>query len=141
MQRPARALKLKKSISYVMRLFALLMLAVSVFPESASCAARADVSSMPAHSCCVAAASASSLTSSCDTSIVSNGCYCKAAPIDRASSPGLIAPSTTPFFAVAALPDTPLPTRYYAQSVLSRDSNVTNAPPPKIYIFYRALLI
>jgi hypothetical protein len=25
--------------------------------------------------------------------------------------------------------------------VLSRDSNVTNAPPPKIYIFYRALLI
>lgn len=140
MQRPARALKLKNSISYLMRLFALLMLVVSVFPESASCAVRADISLMPAHSCCVAAASASSSTS-CDTSIVSNGCCCKAAPIDRASSPGLIAPSTTPFFAVAALPETPLPTRYYAQSVLSRDSSVTNAPPPKIYIFYRALLI
>ncbi|HEY9733047.1 MAG TPA: hypothetical protein V6C89_14105 [Drouetiella sp.] len=135
MQRAARALTLNQGIGFLMRLFALLMLVVSVFPESASCAVRADASLMPAHSCCATS------TPSCDTLVISDGCCCKAAPVDRASTPGLIAPSTTPFFAVAALPETPLPTRFYAQSVLSRDSAVSHAPPPKIYIFYRALLI
>lgn len=135
MQRAARLRTIKKSINYVVRLVAMLVLVMAAFPNSASCAARADVSTIAAHSCCAPSAPL------CDTAVISNGCCCKAAPVDRAATPGLIASSTTPFFAVAALPQTPLPSRYYAQSVVSRDSVIANASPPKIYIFYRTLLI
>lgn len=135
MQRPARVSKISKNINFVMRLIALLLLMISAFPNSASCAVRADANVAPVHSCCAPSAP------TCEKSVISNGCCCKAAPLDRAATPGLIAPSTTPFNAVATLPPTPLPTRYLAQSVVARDSDVSKAPPPKIYIFYRALLI
>lgn len=135
MRRPVRALNISKNINFVARLIALLVLMISAFPNSASCAVRADMNVAPAHKCCAPSAP------SCEKSVISNGCCCKAAPLDRAATPGLIAPSTTPFNAVATLPQTPLPTRYLAQSVVARDSDVSKPPAPKIYIFYRALLI
>ena len=135
MQRAARLTNIKKSIHYVVRLVALLILVVAALPTSAICAARADVSARPTHSCCSPSAPL------CDTAVIANGCCCAASPVDRAATPGLIASSSTPFFAVAALPQTPLPSRYYAQSIVSRDSVIATASPPKLYIFYRALLI
>ncbi|CAN5218540.1 hypothetical protein BH10CYA1_BH10CYA1_06900 [soil metagenome] len=135
MQRAARLMNFKRSINYVVRLVAILILLVAALPNSASCTARANVNSMAVHSCCAPSAS------TCNTAVISNGCCCKAAPVDRAATPGLIASSTTPFFAVAVLPHTPLPRGYYAQSVVCRDSVIATASPPKRYIFYRALLI
>jgi hypothetical protein len=135
MQRAARLIKIRKSINYVVRLVALLVLVITALPNPGNCAARADMTAMAAHSCCAPSAP------SCHTAVISNGCCCKTAPLDRASTPGLIATSRTPFFTVAVLPQTPLPSTYYAQSVVSRDSVIASSSPPKIYIFYRALLI
>ena len=136
MQKAARLMNIKISIKrFVQLVSALILLVVAALPNSASCATRSDMSAMAEHSCCAPSAS------TCDTSVISRGCCCKAAPVDRAASPGLIASSKTPFFAVATLPQTPLSPRYYAQSVVSRDSDTTTDLPPKIYIFYRALLI
>lgn len=135
MQSAARPMNFKKSINVIVRLVAILVVVFAAFPNSASCAARAESNAMVTHSCCAPS------VPSCDTAVISNGCCCKAGPVDRAASPGLIASSTTPFFSVATLPETPLPPRFYAQSVASRDSVVATATPPKIYIFYRALLI
>lgn len=138
MQRSARTSRIKKGIEYALRLVALLVLIISAFPTSASCAARADVTVAPAHSCCAPAAA----VASCHSAVISNGCCCKAAPLDRAATPGLIAvSSTTPHFVVSALPEIPMPAQYFAQTVLARDNVIGKAPPPKIYIFYRALLI
>lgn len=135
MRLPTHPMYLKKTINTIVRLVAVMVLVIAAFPNSASCAARVEATAMAAHSCCAPS------VPSCDTSVISNGCCCKAAPIDRAASPGLIASSITPFFAVSTLPETPLPSRFYAQSVVSRDSAIITAAPPKKYIFYRALLI
>jgi len=137
MQRAARLMKIRKSISRIVRLVALLVLVIAAFPNSGYCAADTEAPAMAAHSCCAPSASAPS----CSGAVFSNGCCCSAAPLDRAATPGLIATSTTPYFAVAVLPKTPLPSSYQAQSVVSRDSVIAQASPPKIYIFYRTLLI
>jgi len=134
-QRAARVIKIRKSINYVVRLVTLLVLVIAALPNPGNCAARAGVTAMAAHSCCAPSAP------SCDTATISNGCCCKIAPLDRAATPGLIASSTTPFSTLAVLPQTPLPSTYYAQSVVSRDRVLATASPPKIYIIYRALLI
>lgn len=135
MQRAARLMNIKNSINRIVRLAAALILLMAAVPDSANCATRSDMNAVVAHSCCAPS------VPSCDTAVVSRGCCCKAAPVDRAASPGLIASTTTPFFAVTVLPQTPLPSRFYAQSVVARDSVVATASPPKLYIFYRALLI
>lgn len=131
-------MKFNKFFNCIIEIFAAVMLIVVVLPNAGVCAtgsAESMAGMATTHSCCATA------HASCDTPTFSNDCCCKSAPIDRASTPGLIGASSTQFSQVAVLPPIPLPPNFQAQVNISRYSAVANAPPPKIYIFYRALLI
>lgn len=128
-------MKIKKSINYLLRLFAIIALIVAAVPNAGSCAARTGADNIAMHSCCAPAAS------SCNTMVMTVDCCCKPAPVNTAATPGLIVSSPNEFVQVAVLPKTALLTNYYAASILSRSSVITIATPPKIYIVHRALLI
>jgi hypothetical protein len=127
-------MKITTSINYILRLFAFIAFILAAVPNAGSCAALDRGDSIAMHSCCAA-------VTSCNTSVMTVDCCCKAAPVKTAAMPGLIVSSPTEFVRVAALPQTPLPANYYAVCILSRTGVIATATLPKIYIVLRALLI